>query len=76
MSARHQPTAERRRIVARLAKMLPHQQIARVLGIGDATLTRDYRQELDQAEVAVRAAASQSFIFKMLGGHPDDWEEH
>lgn len=49
--------------------------IAAAMGISRNTLQHHYRAELDRARVRVDAAIGRTYVQKMLGGTPPDWEK-
>lgn len=59
-----QPTAEQRKIVHSLASVgVTHPQIADVIGIGEVTLRKYFRAELDNAEMIANAKVAAN-LFK------------
>lgn len=63
MSTKHEPSNESRRIVEDAAGLgLPHPQIGRLLRIGDDTLRKHYREELDRGMATANLAVARSLF--------------
>ena len=65
----HKPTTEHRRMVeAMSAYGIPHDDISLVVGIDRNTLTKYYRQELDQASAKANAKVAERLYDRAING--------
>ena len=68
MTAKHQPTDQNRKTVEAMCGYgIPHDEIARVIGIDPKTLRLHYRDELDTGHTKANAKVAESLFLQATG---------
>lgn len=68
MTEKHQPTDQNRKTVESMAAYgIPHDDIARVLGVDPKTLRLHYREELDTGHTKANAKVAESQFLQAVG---------
>ena len=68
MTAKHEPTDQNRKTIEAMAGYgIPHEEIARVIGVDPKTLRLHYREELDTGHTKANAKVAESLFLQATG---------